>query len=795
MGALDELEQADIGALAWAIKEKSGATNKQLAETLNFSASTISRYIKLSAEGPMREAALSAIEDITDNDEAAEKVTDNNRGPSEKPDEKATKTATEPSKPLSERFEVGKVYNKVPLSELLVVEGLQLDARGIDADTVKQYMSVILAHREQFGKTQELPFPPVQGFIVEGYDELVLGDGHQRYFAYTQAMEGFIPVTIEEGDIQDIQIRIALANRDHGKQLSPKARKEAIERIISMTDYSDKKIALLYGVSGQTVGRYRKAMIEAGEIDENRQRQVMRGGEQYTIKIGDTRTKAQREKAKAKAQTDALQDEITKELAAIDKRLAVILSSKDVTEQQMAEMKGIHGRISRVMTQAGATQNLTKEFQRARAMDTAVKQFMVSKARADAMASDDVSVRRVVEADKVVREISDTIELTISMFGQISQKTARNADVLAGSTLPATMEAIAANLDNLLDQRELTAQLTKAVTTAKDCTAEQMDDFNAILSTVKRLSVSILASISQAEEAYDLRMQLITKQSATANNADDLDAITEAVAELDRLEDKAAVDAETGKQIGTIASGQMIEKATGTTEDIHLLKNSDRESVRREEQMRAQAKARESEVRMQDGLRSFEAWKEKQNNDAITDVATFETEVAAILITEMGEALTWIRPLLLIRTNDQDGSEKPIEARQGESESSYYARWYAQKLTAPIRKVNITKARLAVVREDWKHATGKGSATKRFKAYCLQLKDGVQLDMWLNKERMSLRTQYDVSKAVEMAELTDAEETNKNEILSILKPFLTTDSKSFGDMAKKYNLGQENLPF
>lgn len=132
---------------------------------------------------------------------------------------------------------------------------LRLNIReSLDDETIKRYT-------ENF---EQLP-PAV---VFESDDTYLLADGFHRYEAANKLGRDEIEVEVRHGTRQDAEEYAALANLKHGKPLTRKERRKAVERMLMLhSERANAWIAEDTGVSKNTVAKYREELESKCQID------------------------------------------------------------------------------------------------------------------------------------------------------------------------------------------------------------------------------------------------------------------------------------------------------------------------------------------------------------------------------------------------------------------------------------------------------------------------------------------------------------------------------------------------
>ena len=122
---------------------------------------------------------------------------------------------------------------------------------------------------------------PIQIYDTGG-EQYILTDGFHRISAACQLDMETIPAIIYKGTRQDAHAAACIANMQHGKPLTRKERKKAIEEFIKLrVTWSNVRIADEVGVGETTIWRYRQQLEISGEIEPQDKREG-KDEKQYT---------------------------------------------------------------------------------------------------------------------------------------------------------------------------------------------------------------------------------------------------------------------------------------------------------------------------------------------------------------------------------------------------------------------------------------------------------------------------------------------------------------------------------
>ncbi len=156
---------------------------------------------------------------------------------------------------------------ELPMDEIVLDPNLNLRDR-LDDWTVERYADA--------GSRM----PPVTVFEVEG--QWLLADGFHRHAAAAMLGRRSIPAEVRDGSMSDALDFVSGVNAFHGLPLSRAERRRAIEVKLRLhSDWSDGRLAEETGVGRATIGKVRKALVDAGQIGAEVSR-VGADGKTYT---------------------------------------------------------------------------------------------------------------------------------------------------------------------------------------------------------------------------------------------------------------------------------------------------------------------------------------------------------------------------------------------------------------------------------------------------------------------------------------------------------------------------------
>jgi hypothetical protein len=493
----------------------------------------------------------------------------------------------------------------IPVEWVDVEDDVQLKSRGIQKETVREYTQTIM---NAVSDNEKPPFPPVDVYLDKENKKILLSDGHQRYYATKAAMYEEIYVSVFEGDTVDAKIRVALGNRHHGLPLNTKQKKEAGERLIELTNYSDNIIAKELSVSARSVSNWRKDMIEAGKVVETGIRTAMRDGQAYTISTGDTKTKKQLE---AEAERKNLQEKLDK-ATEFAKSAAESISKCETADE--ANKIALQAQEYEKFSQEKGAQSLVAQ------MRGIIRQAIARKELLKQKATDAAKT-----ANKMMSRASE-------LFQNIQMIMAASRKEVASMTLSAEKAEIQEQLKDaigkmteaielLADQEEIATQLLDSL---KDDNAEKVvaelnkirDAMSQSAGEIAELSSSIVHKIDDTQrKKEELNKQIsddtaigkITEEEATQKLVEVEEQKTQMLAEL---ASEAAIKA-TGK---TAAVEKIMETAGASIPAPKSAEEStkirqEREKILSDEKARIVAEQQAA----QDAAKIYSKWAKKQD--------------------------------------------------------------------------------------------------------------------------------------------------------------------------------------
>lgn len=165
----------------------------------------------------------------------------------------------------------------------------------LDQDVIQEYADLM-----KEGRT----FPPV--VVFSDGKRLILADGWHRYYAAEAAGLETIDARQEQGGLEEAQWFAASANAEHGLRRTNEDKRRAIVLALKVQPgASDRKIADHCGVTAPTVGRVRRHLEDNGSLEAPGERNVTRGGQQFTRKVPEPPRAVQEPARGTPKQTDA----------------------------------------------------------------------------------------------------------------------------------------------------------------------------------------------------------------------------------------------------------------------------------------------------------------------------------------------------------------------------------------------------------------------------------------------------------------------------------------------------------
>jgi ParB-like chromosome segregation protein Spo0J len=165
---------------------------------------------------------------------------------------------------------------KTQIADITIDEGIQLHARQLDLFTVQNYAEAIESGAQ---------FPPVTVFQDDG--TLWLSDGLHRVEAHKSLGLAEIEADVREGGREAAMLHAAIANVANGKQMSAAEKREAGERLLRMTNWSDREIARQLAVHNSTVTKWRQSLSVEISTDTILTKTVTRDGVTYEMNVGN----------------------------------------------------------------------------------------------------------------------------------------------------------------------------------------------------------------------------------------------------------------------------------------------------------------------------------------------------------------------------------------------------------------------------------------------------------------------------------------------------------------------------
>ncbi len=166
----------------------------------------------------------------------------------------------------------GRCGRALNLSGLTLAPGVQLKARSVDERVVRSFADAL-----ESGSV----FPPVVAF--DDGETLWLADGFHRVAALRLLGRSEIEADVRSGGRQEASVHAALANVTGGRLMSRAEKREAGERLIKSTDWSDREIERRLALGRGTATKWRQSL--SGEISPDTTRTVTRNGRTYQMDV------------------------------------------------------------------------------------------------------------------------------------------------------------------------------------------------------------------------------------------------------------------------------------------------------------------------------------------------------------------------------------------------------------------------------------------------------------------------------------------------------------------------------
>ena len=170
----------------------------------------------------------------------------------------------------------GRVSKMITLEDLVIEESLQVRAK-LDQETIQEYAQQMVPPGSDLesGVDHEVldihgvPFDPIT-VVLTPDDELLLVDGWHRVAAARKKKIAKFQASVSSGTRQDALEACLIANARHGLRRTRADKRRAIKLALKDPEFvkrSDRWIAEMTGVTSPTVTRTRADLVEAGEID------------------------------------------------------------------------------------------------------------------------------------------------------------------------------------------------------------------------------------------------------------------------------------------------------------------------------------------------------------------------------------------------------------------------------------------------------------------------------------------------------------------------------------------------
>jgi len=205
--------------------------------------------------------------------------------------EPAPAASPQPTGPTSTEDDVPGLYH---LDDLTIDPEIQLVNRPLDFKIVVAYAEAI---------ANGAVFPPIVAFSDPKEDKWFVADGFHRVQAHRAAQKPEIGVDLKLGSRQDAMVYAATANVAHGRAMCQAEKREAGERLLRLTDLSNREIARKLAVSEGAVRNWQtnlSAQIyadspapaaapaeEAPAEEAPAVRTVTRAGQTYTMRTAN----------------------------------------------------------------------------------------------------------------------------------------------------------------------------------------------------------------------------------------------------------------------------------------------------------------------------------------------------------------------------------------------------------------------------------------------------------------------------------------------------------------------------
>lgn len=168
---------------------------------------------------------------------------------------------------------VSKTPQLVKLSDIVMDPDIQIREK-LDKNRLKEYTE----------KLKDGIIPPPIVVFFDGERNLIT-DGFHRFAAATEAGKQHIMAEVRTGSIRDASIHAAIANANHGLDLTNKEKRKAVIRLLSdheWSGWSNSAIAQASGFSHVFIGKVRKEKFP----DQSEHRKTTKGGIMNTQNIG-----------------------------------------------------------------------------------------------------------------------------------------------------------------------------------------------------------------------------------------------------------------------------------------------------------------------------------------------------------------------------------------------------------------------------------------------------------------------------------------------------------------------------
>lgn len=149
--------------------------------------------------------------------------------------------------------------SQLALEKITIDPEIQLHARYIDNHTVGAYAEAAISGAR---------FPPV--VVFDDGQNLWLADGFHRVSAYRFLGVVDIEADIRTGTRQDAMVYAAMANVTNGRPMSQAERREAGERLLKLTNWSQERIAKELAIDSKTISNWKLSLEISRDVTVTR---------------------------------------------------------------------------------------------------------------------------------------------------------------------------------------------------------------------------------------------------------------------------------------------------------------------------------------------------------------------------------------------------------------------------------------------------------------------------------------------------------------------------------------------